>query len=76
MEKNKATVTTEESEENNQCQMFLPLWKILVIDLLSHFSINLLVVYRESVNLIGYITRRLSATSGLLPILRSDWLSY
>ena len=25
------------------------------------FSINLLVVYRESVNLIGYITRRLSA---------------
>ena len=27
------------------------------------FSINLLVVYRESVNLIGYITRRLSADS-------------
>ena len=26
-------------------------------------SINLLVVYRESVNLIGYITRRLSADS-------------
>ena len=26
-------------------------------------SINLLVVYRESVNLIGYITRRLSAVS-------------
>ena len=25
------------------------------------FSINLLVVYRESVNLIGYLTRRLSA---------------
>ena len=31
--------------------------------LLSFFSINLLVVYRESVNLIGYITRRLSADS-------------
>ena len=30
---------------------------------LFHFSINLLVVYRESVNLIGYITRRLSADS-------------
>ena len=30
---------------------------------LSHFSINLLVVYRESVNLIGYNTRRLSADS-------------
>ena len=27
------------------------------------FSINLLVVYSESVNLIGYITRRLSADS-------------
>ena len=26
-------------------------------------SINLLIVYRESVNLIGYITRRLSADS-------------
>ena len=30
---------------------------------LSADSINLLVVYRESVNLIGYITRRLSADS-------------
>ena len=30
---------------------------------LDHISINLLVVYRESVNLIGYITRRLSADS-------------
>ena len=30
---------------------------------LKCFSINLLVVYRESVNLIGYITRRLSADS-------------
>ena len=28
---------------------------------LNTVSINLLVVYRESVNLIGYITRRLSA---------------
>ena len=27
------------------------------------FSINLLLVYRESVNLIGYITRRLSPDS-------------
>ena len=32
---------------------------ICIIDI----SINLLVVYRESVNLIGYITRRLSADS-------------
>ena len=31
--------------------------------ILTAFSINLLVVYRESVNLIGYITRRLSADS-------------
>ena len=30
---------------------------------LTRISINLLVVYRESVNLIGYITRRLSADS-------------
>ena len=30
---------------------------------ISCISINLLVVYRESVNLIGYITRRLSADS-------------
>ena len=30
---------------------------------LTTISINLLVVYRESVNLIGYITRRLSADS-------------
>ena len=30
---------------------------------LSALSINLLVVYRESVNLIAYITRRLSADS-------------
>ena len=30
---------------------------------LKRISINLLVVYRESVSLIGYITRRLSADS-------------
>ena len=30
---------------------------------LFYFSMNLLVVYRESVSLIGYITRRLSAVS-------------
>ena len=30
---------------------------------IMNFSINLLVVYRESVNLIGSITRRLSADS-------------
>ena len=30
---------------------------------LISLSINLLVVYRESVNLIGYVTRRLSADS-------------
>ena len=29
----------------------------------QYISINLLVVYRESLNLIGYITRRLSADS-------------
>ena len=29
----------------------------------SPISINLLVVYRESLNLIGYVTRRLSADS-------------
>ena len=37
-------------------------WKTCTV-FLSSFSINLLVVYRESVNLIGYITRRLSADS-------------
>ena len=30
---------------------------------ISAISINLLVVYRESVNLIGYVTHRLSADS-------------
>ena len=30
---------------------------------ITNISINLLVVYRKSVNLIGYITRRLSADS-------------
>ena len=30
---------------------------VSLFSLLSSFSINLLVVYRESVNLIGYITR-------------------
>ena len=36
---------------------------VSLFSLLSSFSINLLVVYRESVNLIGFITRRLSADS-------------
>ena len=36
---------------------------ILVIITITIIGINLLVVYRESVNLIGYITRRLSADS-------------
>ena len=37
------------------------------------FSINLLVVYRESMNLIGYITRRLSAVSiNLLVVYRES----
>ena len=31
--------------------------------MISLISINLLVVYREPVNLIGYITRKLSADS-------------
>ena len=35
----------------------------MVRDRLMLISINLLVVYHESVNLIGYITRRLSADS-------------
>ena len=35
----------------------------VLINLLLTFSINLLVVYRESVNLIGYLTRILSADS-------------
>ena len=37
--------------------LLLTLCKITII------GINLLVVYRESVNLIGYVTRRLSADS-------------
>ena len=49
----------------------LPLFKIQNITMLKSsfgsllfaISINLLVVYRESVNLIGFITRRLSADS-------------
>ena len=36
---------------------------LLDVAFLLYFSINLLVVYRESMNLIGYITRRLSADS-------------
>ena len=40
---------------------------------LSAFSINLLVVYRESANLIGYLTRRLSAVSiNLLVVYRES----
>ena len=35
----------------------------LALYIYIYISINLLVVYRESVNLIGYITRRLSAVS-------------
>ena len=35
--------------------------RIPVTQIITLFSINLLVVYRESVNLIGYITCRLSA---------------
>jgi len=33
------------------------------MQILTSFSINLLVVYHESVNLIGYLTRRLCADS-------------
>ena len=41
--------------------------------LLRAFSINLLAVYRESVNVIGYITRRLSAISiNLLVVYRES----
>ena len=39
-------------------------------------SINLLVVYRESVNLIGYITRRLSADSQQLWIANENCLLF
>ena len=41
---------------------------------LNGININLLVVYRESVNLIGYITRRLSADSLQLHV-SSQWKS-
>ena len=34
--------------------------ELLVALILIAVSVNLLIVYRESVNLIGYITRRLS----------------
>ena len=40
----------------------------------STISTNLLVVYRESVNLIGYITRRLSADSLQLKIANENRL--
>ena len=52
--------------------LFLPYFDVICDLLLNRhtatwnlfaISINLLVVYRESVNLIGYITRRLSADS-------------
>ena len=42
-----------------QYSVVITSWNLL----LKRISINLLVVYRESVNLIGYITRRLSAVS-------------
>ena len=42
---------------------FIRFYLILCYLMLNLISINLLVVYRESVNLIGYITRRLSADS-------------
>ena len=35
----------------------------IMMSIILNISINLLVVYRGSVNLIGYITRRLSADS-------------
>ena len=37
--------------------------KSVIIIIIIVISINLLVVYRESVNLIGYLARRLSADS-------------
>ena len=48
---------------------FFILWKVFklvgfeMFNIISIISINLLIVYRESVNVIGYITRRLSADS-------------
>ena len=45
------------AQQREQFQQLLKTQVILIL------SINLLVVYRESVNLIGYITRRLSADS-------------
>ena len=46
---------------------------ILSVLLIITISINLLVVYRESVNLIGYITCRLSAISiNLLVVYRES----
>ena len=45
--------------------LFIYLFLLAQLDTgyLTIISINLLVVYRESVNLSGYITRRLSADS-------------
>ena len=56
------------AKKKKQGKLFCPVIKtfdlIWTVDSpLLLFSINLLVVYRESVNLIGYITRRLSADS-------------
>ena len=45
------------------CIVGVHVFFFLFIEIVIWFSINLLVVYRESVNLIGYITRRLSADS-------------
>jgi len=48
---------------NLKWSLGLGLGSSLGIPILSSISINLLVVYRQSVNLIGYFTRRLSADS-------------
>ena len=49
--------------ETNACRLAYFWWRMGLPASLMIISINLLVVYRESVNLIGYITRRLSADS-------------
>ena len=51
-------------EDSSHFNTFLCKYFIVVVVVeIKLISINLLVVYRESVNLIGYITRRLSADS-------------
>ena len=60
----KDELNSEFKEENNMLQRKLQgrlVKKVEENTCITDFSINLLIVYCESVNLIGFITRRLSA---------------